>query len=120
MEQKLQTEKRVKVYGIYFDFGSDVMKPQSEPVLEEISQVMRDNPDWNLSVEGHTDNIGGDAYNLDLSNRRAAAVKQALVNRFRIGPQRLSPAGFGAPRPVATNDTVEGRALNRRVELVRQ
>lgn len=120
MEQKLQTEKRVKVYGIYFDFGSDLMKPQSEPVLEEIAHVMRDSPDWKLDVEGHTDNVGGDSYNLDLSNRRAAAVKKALVNRYHVDPEHLSPAGFGASRPVATNDTVEGRALNRRVELVRE
>ncbi|HLY59418.1 MAG TPA: OmpA family protein [Terriglobia bacterium] len=120
MEQKLQTEKRVKVYGIYFDFGSDLMKPQSEPVLEEIAHVMRDNPDWKLNVEGHTDNVGGDSYNLDLSNRRAAAVKQALVSRYHVDPEHLSPTGFGASRPVATNDTVEGRALNRRVELVRE
>jgi OOP family OmpA-OmpF porin len=86
----------------------------------DISQVLAEHPDWKLSVEGHTDNIGGDAFNLDLSNRRAAAVKQALVARYHIAPDRLSPAGFGATRPMESNDTMEGRARNRRVELVRQ
>jgi OOP family OmpA-OmpF porin len=71
-------------------------------------------------VDGHTDNIGGDTFNLDLSQRRAAAVKQALATRYHIGPDRLSTAGFGATRPVESNDTMEGRARNRRVELVRQ
>ena len=120
IEQKLQTEKRIKVYGIYFDFGSDRIKPQSESVLDEIAQVMRDIPIWKLSIEGHTDNVGGDAYNLDLSNRRAAAVKQALVTRYRIDADRLSTAGFSASRPVSSNDTMEGRAVNRRVELIRE
>jgi OOP family OmpA-OmpF porin len=88
--------------------------------LKEISQVLGEHPDWKLSVEGHTDNIGGDAFNLDLSQRRAVAVKQALVTRYHILQDRLSPAGFGATRPVESNDTMEGRARNRRVELVRQ
>jgi outer membrane protein OmpA-like peptidoglycan-associated protein len=120
MEQQLATKGRVQVYGIYFDFGSDVLRPESEVVLQEIAQVMRQHADWQLSIEGHTDNIGGDSYNLDLSNRRAAAVKQALVDRFQITPERLSTAGFGAGRPVDSNDTLEGRARNRRVELVKK
>jgi outer membrane protein OmpA-like peptidoglycan-associated protein len=81
---------------------------------------MTDNPDWKLTVEGHTDNIGGDPYNLDLSKRRAAAVKEALVTRFHIAPDRLANDGYGASRPVETNDTLEGRARNRRVELTRE
>lgn len=120
LEQQLQQQGRAKIYGIYFDFASDTLRPESQPVLKEIVQVMRDNPGWKLSIEGHTDNIGGDAYNLDLSRRRAAAVKRALVTQYRIDAERFSTAGFGASRPVATNDTLEGRALNRRVELVRQ
>ena len=71
-------------------------------------------------MNGHTDNIGGDLYNLDLSKRRATAVKQALVAQYRIAPERLSTGGFGASRPVDTNDTLAGRARNRRVELTRQ
>jgi outer membrane protein OmpA-like peptidoglycan-associated protein len=120
LEQELQKDGRAKVYGIYFDFASDVLRPESKTVLDEIAEVMRKHPDWKLRVEGHTDNIGGDAYNLDLSNRRAAAVKQALVANYQISAERFTTAGFGASRPVATNDTMEGRALNRRVELVRE
>jgi outer membrane protein OmpA-like peptidoglycan-associated protein len=120
MEQQLATKGRVQVYGIYFDFGSDVLRPESEVVLQEIAQVMGQHGDWHLNIEGHTDSIGGDPYNLDLSNRRAAAVKQALVDRYNIAPERLSTAGFGASRPVDSNDTLEGRARNRRVELVKK
>jgi outer membrane protein OmpA-like peptidoglycan-associated protein len=120
MEQDLEEKKKVEIYGIYFDFASDRLKPESTPVLDEIAQVMEKHPDWKLSVSGHTDNIGGDAYNLDLSKRRAAAVKQALVTRYHVAPDRLSTEGYGASRPVDTNDTLEGRARNRRVELMRE
>jgi outer membrane protein OmpA-like peptidoglycan-associated protein len=120
VEKQLTEQKRAVTYGIYFDFNRDTIKPESEPVLKEIVQAMTDNPDWKLTVEGHTDNIGGDAYNLDLSKRRAAAVKDALVTRYHIAADRLSTNGFGASRPVETNDTLEGRARNRRVELTRE
>jgi hypothetical protein len=120
LETDLKEQGRAEVYGIYFDFNSDQLRPESEPVLRDIAEALRNNPDWKLSVGGHTDNVGGDRYNLDLSNRRAAAVKQALVERYQIAPERLTPVGYGGSRPKATNDTVEGRALNRRVELVRQ
>ena len=94
----------------------------SERILEpsKLPTRLGKNPAWKLSVEGHTDNVGGDAYNLDLSNRRAAAVKQALVERLQVAADRLTTTGFGASRPRETNDTLEGRARNRRVELVRQ
>jgi outer membrane protein OmpA-like peptidoglycan-associated protein len=120
VEKQLTKEKRAITYGIYFDFNKDTLKPESEPVLKEIAQAMTDNPDWNLTVEGHTDNVGGDPYNLELSQRRAAAVKQSLVSQFNIAADRLLTGGFGASRPIETNDTLEGRARNRRVELVRQ
>src|SRR6202012_1717481 len=120
LEKQLVEQKRAVTYGIYFDFNKDTLKPESEPVLKEIAQTMTDNPDWKLTVEGHTDNVGGDAYNLDLSKRRAAAVKQALVARYHVAPERLSTDGFGASRPVESNETLEGRARNRRVELTRE
>jgi outer membrane protein OmpA-like peptidoglycan-associated protein len=120
LEKQLTTEKRAVTYGIYFDFNKDTLKPESEPVLKEIAQAMTDNPDWKLTVEGHTDNIGGNPYNLELSERRAAAVKHTLVSQYNIGADRLLTGGFGASRPIETNDTLEGRARNRRVELVRQ
>lgn len=120
IEERLNTTGRAEIYGIYFDVAKATIRPESEPVLKEIADAMTKNPAWKLSVEGHTDNIGGAASNQDLSARRAAAVKQALVDRYHVTAGRLTPAGFGASRPKETNDTLEGRARNRRVELVRQ
>src|SRR6202040_3736264 len=76
IEQELKQKGQAEVYGIYFDFASDKIKPESEPVLPEIANALDHNPKWNLRVEGHTDNIGGDDYNMDLSQRRAEAVKR--------------------------------------------
>ena len=120
IERALQTSGKIDIYGIYFDFDSDRIKPESEPVPREIAKVMTDNPAWTLSVAGHTDNVGGDTYNLDLSKRRSASVKQALVTRYKIAPARLETSGYGASSPKATNKTLEGRAQNRRVELVKK
>jgi outer membrane protein OmpA-like peptidoglycan-associated protein len=119
LQRDLSNDGRTVVYGIYFDFGSDGIKDESNAVLADIAKMLRQNPDWSLAIEGHTDNLGGDAYNVDLAKRRATAVKDALVTRYKIDGNRLYPAGFGATKPKDTNDTVEGRALNRRVELVR-
>lgn len=123
VENKIENDLkkgRAEIYGIYFDFDSDRLREESEPVLAEIAGVLKKEADWKLSVEGHTDNVGGDKHNLDLSQRRAASVINALVTRYQISADRLGPIGFGASKPKATNDTVEGRALNRRVELVRK
>jgi outer membrane protein OmpA-like peptidoglycan-associated protein len=120
IEQELKQTGQAEVYGIYFDFASDKIKPESEPVLREIADALTHNPAWKLRVEGHTDNIGGDQYNLDLSQRRAEAVKLALATRYHIAADRLTPQGFGATRPKEPNDTLAGRARNRRVELVRE
>ncbi len=119
LEQDLEKNGRAKVYDLYFDFNSATLRPESGKVLSEIADVMHAHPDWKLSVEGHTDNIGGDKSNLELSKRRSEAVVAALVSEATIPANRFSTAGFGASRPVDTNNTVEGRARNRRVELVR-
>lgn len=120
IEDDLRQEGRAEIYGIYFDFDSAVIRPESEAVLDEIAETLKENPDWHLSIQGHTDSVGGDAHNLELSKQRAESVKKALTERYALDPTRLSTDGFGASRPKAPNDTVEGRALNRRVELVRQ
>ncbi len=120
LEQHLATDRHVDVYGIYFDFASDRLRVESTPVLEEIAAVLSKNTDWKLSINGHTDNVGGDAANLELSKKRALAVKTALVQRYGIAVGRLTTGGLGAAQPQATNDTPEGRARNRRVELTRQ
>jgi outer membrane protein OmpA-like peptidoglycan-associated protein len=120
IESDLEKAGRTEIYGIYFDFDSAVIRAESEPVLEEIAEALRKNPGWQLSIQGHTDNIGGDAHNQALSGQRAESVKKALTERYAIAPDRLTTTGFGAAQPKAPNDTLEGRALNRRVELVKQ
>lgn len=120
IEQELAQTGRAEIYGIYFDFNSATLRPESDPVLKEISDALKHNPGWKIKIDGHTDNVGGDAYNLRLSQRRAESVRQALITKYGITSDRMTPEGFGASRPKATNDTVEGRALNRRVELVRE
>jgi outer membrane protein OmpA-like peptidoglycan-associated protein len=119
LERALVENGRVDVYDIYFSFNSDVIREESEPTLEELGDLLHRHGDWKLSIEGHTDGIASDAFNLDLSKRRAAAVKNALVGRFGIGASRLGTNGFGKSRPRDTNETPEGRARNRRVELVK-
>lgn len=111
---------RAEVHGIYFAFNSAQLAPESDPALQAIAQTLADNPSWAVTIEGHTDSIGTHTANLDLSKRRAAAVRDALVDRFKVAPARLSTAGFGDGRPVAPNATLEGRARNRRVELARK
>jgi outer membrane protein OmpA-like peptidoglycan-associated protein len=120
MERRLAEERSVDVYGIYFDFNSDRIREESEPILEEIADVLGRNAAWTLSINGHTDNVGGAAYNRDLSRRRSAAVRDALVERYGIAATRLTFAGHGDVAPKDTNDTPEGRARNRRVELIRR
>jgi outer membrane protein OmpA-like peptidoglycan-associated protein len=118
--RQLTDDCRARVPGIYFEFNSDQLNPASTPALEAIAQVLQQNAQWTVEIEGHTDNVGGAAYNLDLSGRRATAVKRALVTVYSIAAARMSTRGFGLTRPIESNETVEGRAMNRRVELVRQ
>ncbi len=121
VEGGLLRNRRVDVYGIYFDFNSDKIREESEPVLQEIGEAMTRHPEWRVSVDGHTDNIGGNGEaNLRLSQRRSEAVRKALVTRFGVAENRLTSGGHGAAAPKDTNDTPEGRARNRRVELVLQ
>jgi outer membrane protein OmpA-like peptidoglycan-associated protein len=119
LERALRETGRADIYEIYFEFNSDRIREESEPTLRQIAEVMTRHAEWKLGIEGHTDSIASDSYNLDLSQRRAAAVKTALTTRFSVGAQRLTTAGFGESRPKDRNDTLEGRARNRRVELVR-
>jgi len=119
LEQALSQDKKVDIYSIYFSFNSDQLRDESQPTLKDIAEVMQRHPDWKLQVNGHTDAIGGNQFNLDLSKRRAAAVKGALVQQFKLGADRFNASGFGKSQPKDTNDTLEGRARNRRVELMR-
>ena len=119
LEKALANRQKVDVYSIYFSFNSDALRDESTPTLKEIADILTRHPDWRLAVNGHTDGIGTDQYNLDLSKRRAAAVVKALVTQYHIDAGRLKSAGFGKSQPKDTNDTLEGRARNRRVELMR-
>ena len=120
MNTALTDDGKVLIYGILFDFDKDVIKPESNPTLDEIADLLKSNPDLKLKIVGHTDNKGAADYNLDLSERRAANVVTALVSDYGIDVGRLSAEGAGMTQPVDTNDTEEGRAKNRRVELVKQ
>jgi OmpA-OmpF porin, OOP family len=118
MKQGLDRDGRVALYGIQFDFNKTEIKPESAGTLGEIGKLLKANPALKLYVVGHTDSVGAVAYNKDLSEKRAAAVVQYLVRQQGIAADRLVPAGVGPLAPVATNATEEGRAKNRRVELV--
>ncbi|QQZ29691.1 OmpA family protein [Thiothrix subterranea] len=120
LEKALQEGEKVDIYDIFFSFNSATLRPESDDTLTLIAGLLSKHSDWKLAIGGHTDSIASDSFNLDLSNRRAAAVKTALLERFKIADNRLSTQGYGEASPRDTNDTLEGRARNRRVELVRQ
>jgi outer membrane protein OmpA-like peptidoglycan-associated protein len=111
---------KVAVYGILFDTGKSEIKPESQPTIGEIAKLLKANPALKLYVVGHTDNVGAFDYNIKLSQSRAAAVVDALVSKNGIAASRLIPFGDGPTAPVASNKSEEGRAMNRRVELVAQ
>jgi len=116
---RLERDGRVATQGILFATNSDRIRPESTPTLEEIGTMLTEHPELRLSIEGHTDSDGDEAYNQTLSEQRAAAVKQILVTSYGIDEQRLETAGFGESRPAGGNDSPEGRQQNRRVELVK-
>ncbi|MDM7994911.1 MAG: OmpA family protein [Acidobacteriota bacterium] len=118
--QILMSSGRYIARGILFDTDRDVLKPESAPVIRLIAQALEKNPSLKLLIEGHTDSVGDATHNLDLSKRRAEAVKAVLVAQFNVDASRLSTNGLGSTKPVDTNDTPQGRAQNRRVELVKQ
>ncbi len=120
MLKAIKETGKVALYGIYFDSGKSVLKPESQAALQEISKLLKANALLKLYVVGHTDNTGSFESNIKLSNDRAAAVVNELVTKFAIDASRLRPWGDGPTAPVATNDTEAGKALNRRVELVKQ
>jgi OOP family OmpA-OmpF porin len=106
----------VALEGIYFDFNKATLKPESDPALEKVSELLKSSPALKLEVQGHTDNVGTAAYNQKLSEARAAAVKAWLL-AHGTAAARLTSHGYGFTQPVAGNDTDAGRAKNRRVEI---
>ena len=119
MRSKLLTEGKLVSYGIYFDVNKDVVKPESTGTLKGIAAVLTENPDVRIKIVGHTDSDGADAANLDLSKRRAAAVKNELVSSFAIDASRIETDGMGEGAPVAPNDVSANKAMNRRVEFIK-
>jgi len=116
----ITTQGHSSVYGIYFDTGKAEVKPESADTLKEIAKLLQNQPDLKLLVVGHTDNVGTLAANMDLSKRRADAVVKALTATYGVPASRLLAQGAGPLAPVASNRTEDGRAKNRRVELVEQ
>ena len=110
----------VVVNGILFDTGKTDVKPESGPALDEVAKLLKANPKLKVYVVGHTDNVGALAANMDLSKRRAASVVSTLTTKYAVPAAQLDAIGDGPSAPVASNDAEDGRALNRRVELVKQ
>jgi OmpA-OmpF porin, OOP family len=119
VRNKLLTDGKVISYGIYFDVNRDEVKPQSYGSLKEMATVLNENPTVRIKVVGHTDADGADVANLDLSQRRAVAVKNELFKTFGIEASRIETDGKGEAQPVAANDTPSNKALNRRVEFIK-
>jgi OmpA-OmpF porin, OOP family len=116
----LKTTGHAAVGGIYFDTGKSSIKPESDQAIGEVAKLLKSDPALSVYVVGHTDNAGGLESNMKLSQARADAVQEALVRTYGIAPGRLKSFGNGPYAPVASNDAEEGRARNRRVELVKQ
>lgn len=119
MRSKLLTEGKIISYGIYFDSGKDIVKPESYGSLKEIASVLSENPNVKIKIIGHTDSDGNDDLNLDLSKRRAMNVKNTLVKDFSIAAERIQTDGKGETQAIAPNTTTEGKAKNRRVEFIK-
>jgi OmpA-OmpF porin, OOP family len=113
------TDKEIKItQQIHFEFDKDVIRKESYPILDAVAEVLQTNPNMTIEVQGHTDNKGAPAYNLKLSDRRAASVKRYLIGKG-VPTSRLVSHGYGLTRPLVPNDSEQNRALNRRVQFIR-
>jgi outer membrane protein OmpA-like peptidoglycan-associated protein len=119
MREQLNEGGRIVTHGIYFDVSSDQIKGESYKTLADIGQMLADDAALKLAIEGHTDSDGDDASNMDLSKRRAEAVKKYLVETYKVDGARLEAKGMGETKPIDANTTPEAKANNRRVELVK-
>lgn len=120
MGNDINTTGHVSVYGIYFDTGKSDIKPESDAAISEIAKLLKNNGALKIYVVGHTDNVGSFDSNMKLSKDRADAVAKTLSGKYGIAASRLKPYGVASLSPIASNDTEEGKAKNRRVELVKQ
>jgi len=120
MGNDINTTGHVSIYGIYFDTGKSEIKPESDAAISEIAKLLKNNDALNLYVVGHTDNVGSFDSNMKLSKERADAVAKVLSDKYGISAARLKPYGVASLSPITSNDTEDGKAKNRRVELVKQ
>jgi OmpA-OmpF porin, OOP family len=120
MARSIDADGRVALYGIFFDTGKADIKAESKASLDQIGELMKQRADLKLHVVGHTDNVGGVDSNMALSKRRAESVVAALTSNYGVNRARLTGNGVASLAPVKSNTTEEGRAKNRRVELVLQ
>lgn len=120
VSSQLESHGRIALYGIRFDFDSATLQASSAAAIAEVAKSLQANPSLSVYVAGHTDSEGEYTYNRDLSQQRAAAVVQALVDKHDVTAERLIAVGVGPVAPRANNDTEDGRAINRRVEIVRR
>jgi len=108
----------IRLIGLSFPVGRSTIQPQSFAVLSKLQEAIRLFPDCKLGIEGHTDSHGGDAMNLQLSQERAQSVRQYLIANMGIDVSKITATGYGETKPIATNETKEGRARNRRIDVV--
>ncbi len=116
---ELESTGRARLDGVNFDFNSATIRPESKPLLDQVADLLKAKSAWSITLEGHTDNIGGAAFNKTLSEQRAAAVKAYLASAG-VDAARLNAVGFGFDKPVASNNGEGGRSQNRRVEIVKR
>ena len=119
MKEQLDEAGKIVTHGILFDSGSDKIKAESYKTLADIGQLLTDNPDLRLSIDGHTDADGTADSNMKLSQNRSISVKTYLVGNYKVDDKRLETKGWGQTKPIDANNTTEGKANNRRVELVK-
>jgi outer membrane protein OmpA-like peptidoglycan-associated protein len=120
LKTNILKDGHMAVYGIYFDTGKSEIKPESDETVKEIAFLLQKNPSLQIYVVGHTDNVGKLNDNMELSKKRAEAVVNELITKYKIPSANLLAEGVGPLAPVATNDTKEGKELNRRVEIVKR
>ncbi len=120
MQSAIDSSGRIALYGIYFDTNKTDLKPESDAAIEQIAALLKANTSLKVFIVGHTDNVGSNAANMDLSKRRANAVMSALTTRFSVNAGQMEAAGIGMLSPLASNGDEAGRSKNRRVELVKK
>lgn len=120
LKTNILKDGHMALYGIHFDTGKADIRPESAETLKEIATFLQDNPSLHIYVVGHTDNVGKHEDNMELSNKRAGVIVHELIAKYEVSPTNLQPEGVGPLAPVATNDSKEGRELNRRVEIVKK